>query len=83
MERVDYSKIVKIGDRVRSWDFEPIPHPDYPDRYVEGVIEYYYADVGLFKMIVDKDTAYPEDPRDVVHFPAHMLFDFPNRVEIL
>lgn len=80
---VDYSKIIMIGDRVRSWDFPP--REGVEDRYIEGRIAKYEYQTGLFIIEVEYDNVDWGDNKNRVgshtYFPAHLSLDWHNRVE--
>jgi hypothetical protein len=78
----------KRGDWIRSYDFAPIE--GRPDRYVEGFI----LDVNRegtstrphahYTIRVTIDTAFKDDPRDIVYVPMEVLFmEFNNRVSLI
>ena len=74
----------KVGDVIRAYDFEP--RPEIGDRYVEGVIidgslrGNEEAPFAYYKIAVDRDTAFPDEPRIIVYVPMETTFDWEGRV---
>lgn len=61
---------MRVGDIVKSFDFEPIPGRQ--DRFVVGTI--IENDGQLITIKVIADTAFPEEPREEVQTPVKMFF---------
>jgi hypothetical protein len=82
---VDYRETVKIGDKVRSWDF-PV-REGVGDRYVEGIV-IEDAGMGLMKIEVTEDSVdwgagNGSRVGGTVHAPYWTHLDWKNRIEIL
>ena len=74
-----------VGKVVRSWDHEPFDHPDYPDRYVEGVVTE-INELGLLVIEVAVDKVFIGNPRPVVMspLPGHYLGgEWEGRIELV
>ena len=70
--------------RVRAYDFEPME--DREDRYVEGVVVEHIEQHGAKFLVVrvEKDTVFPDNPRNEVLVPMELGFgEYDNRVEVL
>lgn len=74
----------QVGDRIRSYDFQPMP--DRPDQYVEGVIDAICTEgptAGMYRVRVETDTVFPDNPRDVIHTPWEgtlIITEFTGRI---
>lgn len=62
---------IKIGDKVRAWDFEPMP--DRPDYFVEG--EFIgWSDDQRMRITVEQDTMYKPGHRTEILTPVLVIF---------
>ena len=62
---------IKVGDKVRAWDFEPMPGRE--DAYVEGLFTGWTED-GRLLISVEEDTLYPKNARIEIATPATAIF---------
>lgn len=83
---------LEVGQRIRAYDFEPLPHRK--ERYAEGVIaEVLTPDemqrremqpVAAYRVVVDVDTVFTENPRPEVFVPFECgMFEWDGRVVVI
>ena len=47
-----------VGDRIKAFDFKPVDHPDYPDRYIVGTIMNagFFNGYKAFEIVVEQEA---------------------------
>ncbi len=80
---------INVGSVIRAYDFEPLG--DRPDRYIDGeIVEVVdgvkdLTDAKMYRVRVEVDTLYPENPRPEVFVPMEVLgrSEWDGRVTVL
>jgi|LWDU01.1.fsa_nt_gi hypothetical protein len=74
-------KDLKVNDRVKAFDFQPIEGRD--DSYIDGVITEVKDYTYIIRVI--KDSVFPKGSRKIVETPkqGNQLWEFDNRVSPL
>jgi hypothetical protein len=90
MDKLKFDGIVKIGDKIRAYDFEPMEGRGGP-YFVEGIVEgtdesYTHGHYKFFvvRCLVDS-MAIGEHSRvgEIVFVPYETSFDYDNRVTVI
>lgn len=71
----------QTGDRIRAYDFEPCE--GRRDRYIIGTIlevDAWHLGALCYRVEVENDTTFYNNPRDVVFVPYECIFDYDGRV---
>ena len=80
---IDYGDVLKIGDKIRSWDF-PV-REGIEDRWIEGTVT--QISMSLATIEVSKDSVnWGEDYNrcgELVRVPLFYGLDWENRIEVL
>lgn len=78
-----FEDVANIGDKIKAYDFQPRRARE--NRFVVGtVIDKGFDDhmhAYIYKVRVEEDTLFPENPRSVVGVPFEILFDYDHRVQ--
>lgn len=82
-----FENTANIGDTIKAFDFKPMNHPDYPDRFLVGKVVAKGrcelddgAKFDAYTVEVTESPEYPERVGHTMYVPFEMFMDFDNRV---
>ncbi len=76
---------IKMGDKVRCFDFEPRPgHPELDNRYVEGNVIGFQYDGAVIEVEVTKDMVCKPGDRETITTPLESVFgEWDGRITVI
>ena len=91
MLKLKYEETANVGDVIKAFDFEPMNHPDYPDRFLIGRViakgdcEFDDGAPGFAAYTVEvlESPEYPERVGATMFVPFETFMEYEGRVSLV